>query len=313
MDTDNLRLFVLAAEKLNISAAGRALGMAPAAASARLAKLEHALGADLLHRSTRKVALSLEGAEFLPFAREMLAQEDAALAALGQGRLAATGTLRFTAPSTFAQQYIAPILPDFLASHPEVTLDLRLSDVRYDLIEGSFDLALRNSMLEDTNLKCRKLAEDSRILCAAPDYLARHGTPRTPAELDRHALLAFRDQAPRALAGPEGARALFDPRGPRGRMILDDGMSQKITTLAGAGISINSLWSVHRELAEGRLVRVLPGWTLADRSVLWLVYPKANVLSAKVRVFMDFLLDRIGRAPAWLEDPDNHQTVTQTR
>ena len=113
MDTESVRLFVLAAEKLNISAAGRELGMAPAVASAKLAKLEKAVGADLLRRSTRKVALSLEGAEFLPYAREILAQENAAHAALGRGNVTATGTLRFTAPSTFAQLYIGRSCPSF--------------------------------------------------------------------------------------------------------------------------------------------------------------------------------------------------------
>ncbi len=103
MDTDCIRLFVLAAEKLNISAAGRELGIAPAVASARLAKLENTLGADLLHRSTRKVSLSLEGSEFLPYAKEILAQESDARAALGLGTPIVTGTLRFAAPSTFAQ------------------------------------------------------------------------------------------------------------------------------------------------------------------------------------------------------------------
>lgn len=114
MDFQSLRLFVLAADRLNISAAGRELGMAPAVASSRLAKLEQNLGADLLHRSTRKVSLSLEGAEFLPYAREILAQEDAARAALGMGKPIATGTLRFAASSTFAQLYIVPILNEFL-------------------------------------------------------------------------------------------------------------------------------------------------------------------------------------------------------
>ena len=299
MDTDSLRLFVLAAEKLNISAAGRDLGLAPAVASARLAKLEHTLGSDLLHRSTRKVALSLEGTEFLPYAREILAQEDAARAALGLGQAMPTGTLRFTAPSTFSQLYIAPLLPDFLESHPGMTLDLRLSDSRYDLIEGSFDLAIRNSALEDTSLKGRKLADDRRILCASPGYLSRHGVPSRPEDLADHRLIAFIDQHPRPLTGADGQTGFFDPRAGTCQLILDDGLSQKRATIAGAGISVNSLWSVHRELVQGDLVRVLPDVEVTDQSVLWLVYPKANVLSAKVRVFMDFLLERIGRAPAW--------------
>lgn len=299
MDTDSLRLFVLAAEKLNISAAGRELGLAPAVASARLAKLENEVGADLLHRSTRKVSLSLEGAELLPFARDILERADAGLAALGKGNPMATGTLRFAAPSTFAQLHIAPILPDFLAQHPEVTLDLRLSDVQFDLIEGSFDLVLRNSALEDSNLKGRKLADDRRILCASPAYLAEHGIPKSPRDLLSHQLIAFRDQTPRPLSGPGDRAASFDPRAARGRLILDDGHSQKIATLAGAGISINSSWSVYREITDGRLIRVLPDYEIADKTALWLVYPKSNVLSSKVRVFMDFLLERIAKSPVW--------------
>lgn len=299
MDTEALRLFVLAADKLNISAAGRDLGLAPAVSSARLAKLEQTVGADLLHRSTRKVSLSLEGAEFLPYAREILAQEDAARAALGNGEARATGTLRFTAPSTFAQLYIAPILQDFLAQYPDVTLDLRLSDTEFDLIEGSFDLALRNMVLEDSSMKGRKLADDVRVLCAAPAYLKRRGIPSHPDALRTHDLVAFKDRTPRQLVGPERAQASFDPRAARSRLIVDDGLSQKIATVSGAGISLNSLWSVHREIASGALVRVLPEWSAHAKSALWLVYPKANVLSVKVRVFLDFLLEHFKGGALW--------------
>jgi len=301
MDTDGVRLFVLAAEKLNISAAGRELGMAPAVASARLAKLENTLGADLLHRSTRKVALSLEGAEFLPYAKEMLAQENAARAALGLGKASATGTLRFAAPSTFAQLYIAPLLPEFLRLHPGVDLDLRLSDTQFDLIEGSFDLALRNASLADSSLKARKLADDKRILCASPLYLKRHGAPRNPDELAAHQLVGFRDQSPKELIEREGHSGQFDPRGAGCRVVVDDGSSQKIATMAGAGISMNSLWSVYNEIAAGSLVRVLPDYEINDQVALWLVYPESNVMTAKVRTFIDFLLEKIGKAPPWME------------
>jgi DNA-binding transcriptional LysR family regulator len=296
-----VRLFVLAAEKLNISAAGRELGMAPAVASAKLAKLEKALGADLLRRSTRKVALSLEGAEFLPYAKEILAQETAAHAALGRGNVTATGTLRFTAPSTFAQLYIAPILPEFLALHPGISLDLRLTDMEFDLIQGSFDLALRNSALADSSLKGRKLADDMRILCASPQYLNQHGTPTHPDELATHQLIAFKEQSPIQLVGRDGKAGQFNPRLAGCRLIVDDGLSQKIATIAGAGISMNALWSVHRELADGSLVRVLPDYKVDDQTALWLVYPKSNVLTAKVRIFIDFLLEKIGNTPVWTE------------
>lgn len=290
MDTQSLRLFVLASELLNISAAGRQLGMGPGVASTRLAKLEHLVGADLMHRSTRKVSLSLEGEHFLPFAREILAQEEAAYAALGQGKAAISGTLRFAAPSTFAQQHIVPSLPVFLDANPGLTLDLRLSDTQFDLIEGSFDLALRSSIPEDSSLKGRKLADDRRVLCASPGYLERHGTPQTPAALSEHKLIAFKDLRPRALIGSDGAPFAFDPAHSKGQLIMDDGLSQKLATLAGAGISLNSRWSVHEELSSGALVQVLPGVEGTEGTVLWLAYPKTNVLSPKVRVFMDYLI-----------------------
>lgn len=301
MDTNSVRLFVLAAEKLNISAAGRELGMAPAVASAKLAKLETMLGADLLRRSTRKVALSLEGADFLPYAREILAQEDMARAALGAGNVRATGTLRFTAPSTFAQLYIAPILPEFLALHPGISLDMRFTDIEFDLIQGSFDLALRNSALPDSSLKGRKLADDIRILCASPDYLAQHGSPSHPDELATHQLIAFKKQSPIPLVGRNGTTGSFNPRQAECRYVIDDGLSQKIATMSGAGISINSQWSVHSEIENGSLIRVLPDYIADSQTALWLVYPKTNVLTAKVRIFIDFLIERIGGVRIWGE------------
>ena len=299
IDTQSLRLFLLASDLLNISAAGRQLGMAPAVASARLAKLEHTVGADLLHRSTRKVSLSAEGEDFLPFAREIIAQEEAAFAALGKGQLRISGTLRFAAPSTFAQMYIAPLLPSFLDAQPDLVLDLRFSDTQFDLIEGSFDLALRSAPMTDSSLKGRKLADDERVLCAAPGYLDMNQTIQQPSDLRFHKLIAFRDMHPRPLLSTSGQRHVFDPKRANSQLIFDDGLSQKRATLAGAGISLNSLWSVQEELRDGRLIRVLPDFKGADENVLWLVYPKTNVLSPKVRVFLDFLLDRIGKHPPW--------------
>lgn len=299
MDTQGLRLFVLASDKLNISAAGRQLGMAPAVASAKLAKLEQQVGADLLHRSTRKVALSSDGEDFLPFAREILAQEDAAFAAIGKGHMKVSGTLRFAAPSSFAQQYIVPALPPFLDANPELMLDLRLSDTQFDLIDGSFDLALRNSVPQDSSLKGRKLADDTRILCASPAYVAEHGAPETLEELRRHKLIAFKSLRPRRLVSAKGASGAFDPARAKTQLIIDDGLSQKNATLAGIGISLNAHWSVHRELSGGKLVHILPEFRGADETVLWLVYPKSNIVSPKVRVFIDFLIELFGQHPAW--------------
>ena len=299
MDTDNLRLFVMAAERLNISAAGRALGHAPAVASARLAKLEHELGVELLRRTTRKVSLSLDGSDFLPYAREILAQTDAAKAALGGSETGPKGTLRFAAPSSFAQRHIMPLLPEFHALYPDLTLDLRLSDTRVDAIEGSFDLALRSAPLTDSSLKGRKLADDTRVLCASPSYLKAHGMPNGPSALNDHHLIAWADLAPRELIGPNGDTVRLDPAAMNCRIIVDDGDAQREATLAGAGVSINSLWSVSDELRTGRLVRILPEWRLNDSSVLWLVYPRSNVLTPKTRSFIDFLISRLGNHSEW--------------
>ncbi|MEQ9389734.1 LysR family transcriptional regulator [Marinovum algicola] len=299
MDTDNLRLFVMAAERLNISAAGRELGLAPAVASARLAKLEQELGAELLRRTTRKVSLSLEGSDFLPYAREILAQAEAAMAVLGGSGAGPKGTLRFAAPSSFAQLHIMPLLPAFHAAYPDLTLDLRLSDTRFDAIEGSFDLALRSAPLTDSSLKGRKLADDARILCASPGYLAAQGTPATPADLAGHRFIAWSNLEPRELINRAGDTAALDPAGMVCRAIVDDGDAQREATVTGAGLSINSLWSVAHEIAAGRLVRVLPEWKMNDRSVLWLVYPRSNVLTPKTRIFMDFLIGHLGGQPDW--------------
>ena len=299
MDTDALRLFVMAADLLNISAAGRQLGLSPAVAGARLAKLEQQVGADLLHRSTRKVSLSLEGEEFLPYARDILAQQDAAFAALGRGSAEPSGTLRFAASSTFAQLYIAPVIPEFLDRYPKVNLDLRFSDTQTNLIEGGYDLALRNLAIQDSSLIGRKLADDDRVLCASPAYLKAHGTPHTPDDLAAHRILAFANAKPRTLQAEQNRACVFPPPESGQRLVCDDGASLRIATKSGVGISMSSIWSIHNELKDGSLIRVLPEYRVEDGSAIWLVYPKANVLTAKVRVFIDFLIEKIGSPPIW--------------
>ena len=293
MDTNTLRLFVAAAERLNITAAGRDLGLAPAMSSNRLAKLEKELGVELLHRTTRKVSLSQDGAAFLPYAREIIAQAEAGRAALGEDTLSPSGILRFAAPSSFAQLHIIPLLPEFQNRYPDITLDLRLSDKRFDIIDGSFDLALRNAPLKDSSLLGRKLSDDSRVLCASPAYLDRFGAPVTPEDLKGHRFLAWSDMAAREIVRRDGQRAILDPEKMTCRTVLDDGTSQRLATLAGLGISINSLWSVAHDLEAGTLMQILPEWRLNDQSVLWLIYPKSNVLTPKVRCFMDFLVERL--------------------
>ncbi|MER2490941.1 LysR family transcriptional regulator [Catenovulum sediminis] len=300
MDTNAVRLFVLAAEMLNITAAGKRLGLAPSVASARLAKLEIKLGADLFHRSTRKVTLSIEGMEFLPFAKEIIAQEDAALAALGRGKANVSGTLRFAASSTFAQLFVAPILPEFLERYPDVNVELKLTDTQVNLIDGGFDLALRNYTAEDSSLIGRKLAKDRRILCASPDYLKNYGVPNRPDDLKNHQLLVFINSKARKLTSKtDSTPHAFPPTNSKPRVICDDGSSMRIAAKAGVGICMSSIWNVYTELKEGSLVQILPDYQIDDQAAIWLVYPKSNVLTAKVRVFIDYLVEKIGSPPIW--------------
>ncbi len=300
MEIDRVRLFILASESLNISAAGRQLGLPPSVASARLSKLEKQLGADLFHRSTRKVSLSIEGIEFLPFAKEIVAQEDAALAVLGRRDSKVSGTLRFAASSTFVQLYVAPILPEFLDRYPDVNIELKLSDTQFKLIEGGFDLALRNFAVEDSSFIGRRLANDTRILCASPSYLEKCGKPFKPSDLDQHQLLVFMNSKPRRLVYPgEDLNYSFPPKSGKCRVICDDGASMRIAAKAGVGICMSSIWSVHSELQEGSLIRVLPNYHVDDNAAIWLIYPKTNVLTMKVRVFIDYLIEKIGTPPSW--------------
>ncbi|GIU53990.1 MULTISPECIES: LysR family transcriptional regulator [Shewanella] len=302
MDTESLRLFVKVAESLSISAAGRKLGLSPAIASARLSKLENQLGTDLLHRSTRKVSLSTEGEGFLPYAREILVQQDAAIAAIGTEINEVKGVLRFTASNTFAQLYILPVLPEFLVMYPELDLELKLSDTQVNVIEHGIDLALRNTEVKDSGLRARKLADDHRILCASPAYISKYGSPQTPESLAEHQLIVFKDAKGRKLTRTENNEengSVFPPSNARVRLSCDDGTSMKIATLAGTGISMNSYWSVAHEIRQGDLVHILPEYHIDDQTAIWLVYPKANALSAKVRVFIDFLVEKIGEPAIW--------------
>lgn len=299
MDIDALKLFVRAAELLNISAAGRDLGLAPAVASTRLAKLEQQLGVELLHRSTRKVSLSVEGAEWLPYARDILTVHDNGLAALGHGKSEISGTIRFAASSTFAQLHIIPLLPELFALHPKLKLDLRLSDMPLDLLEGSFDLALRNAELEDSSLKARKLCDVETRFYASPAYLAAKGEPKQPSDLSDHDLIAFRTVSKVDVVSDKGEQAIVPIDGPHCRIFVDDGASMRLATIEGLGISTNVDWSVAHSVAAGELIRVLPEWKVADDVALWLVYPKTNVLTAKVRMLIDFFVERLGRGNSW--------------
>ncbi|MBW8192863.1 LysR family transcriptional regulator [Neiella marina] len=295
MNVEHLRLFVRLASTLNISQAGQELSLSPAVASAHISKLEQALGVRLVHRTTRKVALTEEGVAFLPHAQEVLASVEAARAAVGAGSLAPQGTLRVSAPASFGRMHLVPRLKDFLELFPQLSVDLRLSDSIIDLVEGGFDIAIRNAALKDSTLVARKLASDHRLLTASPSYLAQHGEPQTPHDLVDHnciQLMGLDVWQFQTATGIEQIKA-------HGNVRADNGEAIRDACSSGLGITINSTWSAYQQLQSGELVPVLSDYPLVSETAIWAVYPSTRMLAPKVRAFIDYFAECFGDEPYW--------------
>lgn len=183
---DDIALFLRVLDLGSISAAARGSDLSVAVASQRLKRLERDLGVRLLHRTTRQLHATPEGVALAEQGRPLIEDLQALTGNLRQAGTQVAGTLRVTMSAAFGQQYISPLLPEFLALHPRVRLSVNLSDQLLDLIAVGFDLAIRVGTLDDSSLVARKLANNRRVLCASPAYLRRHGYPRTPAELATH-------------------------------------------------------------------------------------------------------------------------------
>lgn len=295
MNFDHLALFVQLAATHNISQAGQALGLSPAVASNYLNKLEAGLGVRLLHRTTRKVSLTEEGRAFLPYAEDVLASVAAARATVGAGELVPQGTLRVAAPASFGRMHLVPALPGFLARYPDLKVDFRLSDAIVDLVEGGFDVAIRNAELKDSTLIARKLAPDRRILCASPDYLEEYGRPATPQDLRHHQCINLLGLDNWHFKLPEGTVAIKA----QGAFRTDNGEAMRDACVKGLGISINATWSVYQYVARGELEVVLPDFPLAGETAIWAVYPSARLLAPKVRAFIEYYSSAFGQPPYW--------------
>ncbi|WP_298441901.1 LysR family transcriptional regulator [uncultured Ferrimonas sp.] len=300
MNIDHLQLFVRLAHTHNISAAGQELGLSPAVSSSYITKLERNLGVRLVHRTTRKVSLTEEGHSFLPHAEQVLAQVDAARAAISPDSQQPKGTLRIAASASFATLHLMPALKTFCQRYPELNIDLRLTDTVVDLIEGGFDVAIRNSALKDSSLVARKLAPDQRILCASPSYLAAHGEPKTPQELLQHQCVSLVGIEQWRFNGSEGAISIKPSSGFRS----DNGTAVRMACCDGFGIGLSATWSVYQELRSGQLVQVLADHPLDSDTALWALYPSAHQLAPKIRAFIDFFIDHLGEPPYWQRDSD---------
>ena len=296
MDILSLRLFLRISELGSVSAAGSDLSLSPASASARLVKLEENLGFRLFNRTTRAVSLTTDGAEFRPYAEQTLEMLEAGLSAINGKGEGARGLLRMTMPGSFGRMHVIPILAAFEERYPLVTLDLRLSDEVLDVVEGAYDLIIRNSNLSDSSLVARKLAPDRRILIASPEYLEKHGAPSTPADLATHQWVTFSRNTTWRFQNGETVSASRS-------LTVNDGEAMRMLAEGGLGICMKSIWNAYESLRDGRVVEVLPDYPLITESAIWALYPSNRIVAPKVRAMIDFLLEQYSPVPPWLAEP----------
>jgi len=281
----------------SLSAAARELGLSPALVSRKLAALEARLGVRLINRTTRSLHLTDEGASYFEACARLLAEIDEADAAVAAGKVEPQGILRVALPASFGHLHVAPRIPEFAARYPKVRLALSLSDRSVNVIEEGFDIAVRIAELEDSSLAARRLAPNRRVVCASPEYLARHGTPRLPEDLVHHDVLTTNDFAM--------TWDFKDPRGKPGtvrvggRYACDNWEVLREWALAGLGIALKSTWDVYRHLQEGSLVALFPGYSFHTDVAIYAVYPHRRHLPAKTRVFIEFLAASFGPEPYW--------------
>lgn len=295
MNIDHVRLFVRIAALHNISAAGKELNLSAAVASSYINKLEEHLGVRLIHRTTRKVSLTEEGSSFLPHAEDVLASVEAANAAVGAGITKPTGTLRVTAPASFGRLHLMQGLKGFLEQYPELTVDFRFSDSIVDMVQGGYDIAIRDAELQDSTLIARKLAPDRRVLCASPEYIKKYGEPKTPEDLTHHQCAVLTGLSTWSFKTDKGVTAIKA----KGRFKSDNGDAVREASVAGLGITINSTWSAYQELKSGSLVEVLKNYPLESKTAIWAVYPSSRLVAPKVRAFIDYYSDFFGEVPYW--------------
>jgi DNA-binding transcriptional LysR family regulator len=293
-----LEAFVRVAETHSFSEAARRLRASKSLVSRQVAALEADLGARLFHRTTRSLTLTEAGQGYYERAARILADLDEANLSVSRLQAAPRGRLRINAPMSFGYLHLAPAIPEFLARHPEVAIDMVMNDRFVDLVDEGFDVAVRIARMADSSLVARKLAPIRRAICASPAYFARHGVPATPDDLKVHECLTYSN-----LPTPGEWRLLHPGGRPwpveiKGRFQANNGDALLAAALAGLGVINQPTFIVGRDLQAGTLVSVLTEFTPQD-SALHAVYPHSRHLSPKVRAFVDFLVERFGPRPYW--------------
>jgi DNA-binding transcriptional LysR family regulator len=290
----DLDIFARVVTAGSMSAAGRDLNVSPAVISKSIRRLEERLGVRLMQRTTRQIALTEAGQGYFERVVSILASIEEAEAFAASETAQVRGVLKVSAPTSFGRMHIAPHLMPFLDAHPQLVLDLNLSDDFTDIVGEGYDVAIRIADLESSSLVARRLAPNNRILCASPDYLDRHGLPEALSDLSRHRLLVHMADHWR-LEGPEGL-SIVKVEGP-----LRTNSSEVVreATLAGLGIALRSTWDVGADIKEGRLQVVLPQYRASSRVAIHAVYPSRRHLPRKVRLFIDYLAGLYGPIPSW--------------
>lgn len=293
-----MMLFARVVEEGSFSAAARTMDLTPSAVSKQIAKLEQRLGARLLNRTTRRLHLTEAGQHFYEYCARIGADIEAAEAEVSAYQQQVRGTLRLTGTIAFTRYHIVPLLGGFLAQHPQLNIQLQLTDRPVDLIGEGWDVGIRLSeQVKDPSLVARRLAVNSRIICAAPSYLARHGVPKTPKDLLDHNCLTvytvsrFNDWE---FDNAEGSEVLHV----RGNLEMNTADALLEAMLSGAGLARVSAWLATPYLRDGRLVQVLPDYA-HERSAFYVMYPSRQHLSSKVRTFVDHVVDAFSPTPPW--------------
>lgn len=288
---ESLKVFVRVVELGSITSGGRDLRLTPAVASNRIKELERRLDVRLFNRTTRKLSPTEAGRAFYDQARQVVQSLEDAEAAISNFSQNPHGTVHVTAPLAVGKRVIAPLVPEFVDLYPGVTVRLRLSDRKVDLLEGNLDVAFFVGEPPDSNLKLRKIIDAPRLLCAAPAYLEQRGTPQTPDDLRRHNCLLLRfPRSPEwfwTLATSGGAKRMDVS----GSYDSDDGDVLTDWALSGRGIIHKPRFEVAHHLRSGALVEVLPE-TPPVPAIFGCLYPHRRLQDNKVRLFIDFMLGR---------------------
>lgn len=297
---DDMTIFARVVERASLSAAGRELRLSPAVVSSRITKLEARLGVRLLNRTTRMVNPTEEGTLYYEHCLRILAEITEVERKLAEKKESPSGVLRISAPTVMGRRWLAPLIPEFREGFPEVEIRLQLTDRLADLVEEQVDVAIRRGYLQDSSLIARRVAPDFRVACASPDYLEKHGTPQTPADLKSHTCLLLRFPGSRRYQWQfieDGTAQNFAVAGQ-----IDSNNSQVLIdwALAGSGIVMKSVWDLTEEIESGRLVPILTAHSPPGLAI-HAIAPPHRMQPPKSRAFINFVAERLGKlAPAKL-------------